>query len=394
MRKRVKQILGGVAVFGILVLLGAAGMGIAHKALERQTEKLTKATVTVADPAGNKLLQTAKNPGETGSGSAMGTENVPEQKKTGESGSASTVNAETAGGNGKTAESSGAAGLVVSEDAGTIAMDGNSENVVDSDGTGDTETDRISDAVPSDGADGAKIRLAKRFPALTDLSLAGLRLLGGSVETREPSKGELSRESAEDIARTIIWQMGSLCGEQVEENDGAAALRDSDLPITMSFRANEAAAVWTADYTWSGGYMKLYLDADTGLPVRVYVNCGTPGNMSDTGEAICALARKKAAGSRYPLLGQALNPMYETLLGETPGEKRLVYAPDEEDLDRGRTAYIWSFPGEDYAMILIQESESLMFQGKPRHHVDLVLVNMEDVTRIADQMIRAYWTVQ
>ena len=320
MRKRVKQILGGFVVFGILVLLGAAGMGIAHKALERQTEKLTKATVTVADPAGNKLLQTAKNPGGTDTGS--------------------TVNAETAGGNGETAESSGAAGLVVSEDAGTIAVDGNSENVVDPDGSGDTETDRISDAVPSGGADGAqaKIRLAKRFPALTDLSLAGLRLLGGSVETREPSKGELSRESAEDIARTIIWQMGSLCGEQVEENGGAAALRDSDLPITMSFRANETAAVWTADYTWNGGYMKLYLDADTGLPVRVYVNCGTPGNMSDTGEAICALARKKAAGSRYPLLGQALNPMYETLLGETPGEKRLVYAPDEEDLDRGRTA--------------------------------------------------------
>ena len=374
MRKRVKQILGGFVVFGILVLLGAAGMGIAHKALERQTQKLTKATVTVADPAGNKLLQTAKNPGGTGNGSAADTE--------------------TAAGGGKNEEISDTAGLVVSEDAGTIAADG--ENVVDSDGNGDTETERISDAVPSGGADGAqaKIRLAKQFPALTDLSLAGLRLLGGSVETREPSKEELSRESAEDIARTIIWQMGSLCGEQVEENDGAAALRDSYLPITMSFRANETAAVWTADYTWSGGYMKLYLDADTGLPVRVYVNCGTPGNMSDTGEAICALARKKAAGSRYPLLGQALNPMYETLLGETPGEKRLVYAPGEEDLDRGRTAYIWSFPGEDYAMILIQESESLMFQGKPRHHVDLVLVNMEDVTRTADQMIKAYWTVR
>lgn len=29
MKKKVRQVLGGLAVFGILVLLGAAGMGIA-----------------------------------------------------------------------------------------------------------------------------------------------------------------------------------------------------------------------------------------------------------------------------------------------------------------------------------------------------------------------------
>ncbi|MEI3176037.1 MAG: hypothetical protein V8S96_05910 [Lachnospiraceae bacterium] len=45
-------------------------------------------------------------------------------------------------------------------------------------------------------------------------------------------------------------------------------------------------------------------------------------------------------------------------------------------------------------MVLIQESESLMFQGNPRHHMDLVLVDMADVTRIADRMIKAYWTVR
>lgn len=65
MKKKVRQVLGGLAVFGILVLLGAAGMGIAHKALERQTERLMSTTVTVADPSGNRLLQTAKNPGGT-----------------------------------------------------------------------------------------------------------------------------------------------------------------------------------------------------------------------------------------------------------------------------------------------------------------------------------------
>ena len=65
MKKKVRQVLGGLAVFGILVILGAAGMGIAHKALERQTERLMSTTVTVADPSGNRLLQTAKNPGGT-----------------------------------------------------------------------------------------------------------------------------------------------------------------------------------------------------------------------------------------------------------------------------------------------------------------------------------------
>ena len=128
-------------------------------------------------------------------------------------------------------------------------MDGNSENGMDPGERGDTKTDRISDAVPADGADStqARIRLAERFPAVIDLSLAGLRLLGGSVETREPSKEELSEEAAEDIARMIFWQMGNLCREQIEENDGAEALRDSELPLTMSFRANESTAVWTAD---------------------------------------------------------------------------------------------------------------------------------------------------
>lgn len=376
MKKKVRQVLGGLAVFGILVLLGAAGMGIAHKALERQTERLMSTTVTVADPSGNRLLQTAKNPG--------GTDPV------------SSADPEAATDSGKTAGASDSEGWVVSENAGVTAMDGNSENGMDPGERGDTKTDRISEAVPADGADStqARIRLAERFPAVTDLSLAGLRLLGGSVETREPSKEELSEEAAEDIARMIFWQMGNLCREQIEENDEAEALRDSELPLTMSFRANESAAVWTADYTWSGGYMKLYLDAETGLPVRIYVNCGTPGKMEETGEAICALAREKTAGSRYPLLAQALNPLYEALLGETLGEKRLVYAPSEEDRERGRTAYIWSFPGEDYAVVLIQESESLMFQGNPRHHMDLVLADMADVTRIADRMIKAYWTVQ
>ncbi len=230
MKRFVKSMLEIVLTLLLLLVMSSAGMGIAHRALDKKTEKIGRQPSAAADPVWTQAEQ-----------------------KTGTAG----VEKETAGKN---------------EEAEKKLTDGDVK--ITESPVGGAEASLQSgyvEVVPASDPEADDPAGKERLDRLAKLSLAFRGSAYGMYKEREPMEGELPKEKAEEVLREVL--------DCLSLGFGTAGWMPVDYGLEPEFHLvadpySEELALWRIDYSCTGAIMSIYLDSRTGNLVRLYLFCG------------------------------------------------------------------------------------------------------------------------
>ncbi len=174
----------------------------------------------------------------------------------------------------------------------------------------DNVWDSSEDSVESYLSAGGRLELLAEFAL--DISEEGQ---GGSLE-RAPRGGELTAEEAAEHASDFLYMYNQVL---------AGYDYPSQLGLTepeMKFRADpdrEELALWSAYYAYDGAWLLLFLDARTGMPVRM-VGYGSVNNFHEENQAVCFLGRNVRKSDPFVSVAalEYLEPFLDQVFVRTP----------------------------------------------------------------------------
>ncbi len=127
---------------------------------------------------------------------------------------------------------------------------------------------------------------------------------------RGPRTEELSREEAAQYASEFLYKYS----QTLTQAGYPSRLGITEPQMTLRVHPEYGeAALWCASYTYEGAWLRLFLDARTGMPVRL-AGCGTVRDYHEESQAICFLGRNIRKSD--PLVLEPVMEYLEPFLGQ------------------------------------------------------------------------------